>query len=55
MNEIKAIIFDLGKVVFDLSFERVLLSWSQSSGKSVEAIKNDFEFDTIQKHQFANA
>ena len=34
MTQIKAIIFDLGKVVFDLSFDRVFQSWADSPEKS---------------------
>lgn len=45
MSEIKAIIFDLGKVVFDLSFNRVFQSWGNASGISVDEIKGKFEFD----------
>jgi putative hydrolase of the HAD superfamily len=41
---IKLLIFDLGKVIFNLSFERVFLSWSRSSGKPIEHIKQNFSF-----------
>lgn len=47
MNEIKAIVFDLGKVVFDLSFDRVYQYWANSSGKQFEEIKKRFIFDDI--------
>ena len=43
----KAIIFDLGKVVFDLSFDRVFQSWATASGKSFDEIKNKFTFDNL--------
>lgn len=41
----KALVFDLGKVVFDLSFDRVFQSWAARSGKSFDAIKSRFAFD----------
>ena len=43
----KAIIFDLGKVVFDLSFDRVFQYWSDASGKPFGDIKGKFQFDYI--------
>lgn len=43
----KALIFDLGKVVFDLSFDRVFQSWASSSGKSFDEIKYRFAFDLL--------
>jgi putative hydrolase of the HAD superfamily len=45
MTNIKAIIFDLGKVVFDLSFDRAFHSWAKSSGLSFEELKSKFRFD----------
>lgn len=47
MTEIKSIIFDLGKVIFDLSFDRVFQSWATSSGRQFADIKNKFAFDNI--------
>jgi glucose-1-phosphatase len=47
MSIYNSLIFDLGKVVFDLSFDRVFQSWSISSGKHFNDIKNKFEFDTL--------
>jgi len=47
MDMIKAIIFDLGKVVFDLSFDRVFQSWANASGKTFQDIKNQFQFDEL--------
>lgn len=47
MTKYKAVIFDLGKVVFDLSFDRVLESWAIASGRQLIDIKNRFEFDEI--------
>lgn len=43
--ETKALIFDLGKVVFDLSFDRTFESWAKSSGKTVQEIRSGFAFD----------
>jgi epoxide hydrolase-like predicted phosphatase len=47
MTVFKAIIFDLGKVVFDLSFDRVFQSWANYSGKPFEEIKSNFLFDEL--------
>jgi len=44
---IKAIIFDLGKVIFDTSFDRCFDFWASASGKTFESIKNKFSFDSI--------
>jgi glucose-1-phosphatase len=44
---IKAIIFDLGKVIFDTSFYRCLEFWSKVSDKSFDEIKSKFSFDGI--------
>ena len=58
MTKTKAIIFDLGKVVFDLSFDRIFQSWSDSSGKSFEEIRSNFEFDSyfdwLEKNEISN-
>ena len=43
----KALIFDLGKVVFDLSFDRVFQFWADTSGKNYAEIKGRFRFDEI--------
>lgn len=45
MKAFEALIFDLGKVVFDLSFDRVFHFWAAASGQPVEAIKSKFQFD----------
>lgn len=45
MTEFKALIFDLGKVVFDLSFNRVFHSWANYSGRQFDDIKSKFQFD----------
>ena len=47
MNTYKAIIFDLGKVIFDLSFDRVFQYWSLASNKGIEELKDKFRFDSI--------
>lgn len=47
MTEFKALIFDLGKVVFDLSFDRVFQSWATSSSEQFEEIKSKFQFDQL--------
>ena len=45
MDTYKAIIFDLGKVVFDLSFDKVFQFWAHASGKPYAEIKTRFQFD----------
>lgn len=45
MDTYKAIIFDLGKVVFDLSFDRVFQFWANASGGQIDGIKSKFKFD----------
>lgn len=47
MNTYKAVIFDLGKVVFDLSFDRVFQFWAKASTKDVDEIKDKFQFDAV--------
>ena len=47
MTEYKALIFDLGKVVFDLSFDRVFQSWATLSNRHFDEIKNKFQFDQV--------
>ena len=47
MHNYKAIIFDLGKVVFDLSFDNIFQSWANASGKDFSEIKNRFLFDEV--------
>lgn len=47
MTNYKAIIFDLGKVVFDLSFDRVFQYWADVSGKKFTEIQSKFQFDNI--------
>jgi epoxide hydrolase-like predicted phosphatase len=45
MESYKALIFDLGKVVFDLSFDQVFQYWASASGQQADAIKDSFQFD----------
>lgn len=47
METYEALIFDLGKVVFDLSFDKVFQFWASASGQEVEAIKDRFQFDEL--------
>lgn len=47
MAAYKALIFDLGKVIFDLSFDRVFQFWANASGNNFDTIKNKFEFDEL--------
>ncbi|RZK29123.1 MAG: HAD family phosphatase [Hymenobacter sp.] len=47
METYEALIFDLGKVVFDLSFDRVFQFWASASGQQAEAIKDNFQFDSF--------
>lgn len=41
------IIFDLGKVVFNLSFDRTFQFWSTASGRQLDGIKSKFRFDGL--------
>ena len=47
MNIYKAVNFDLGKVVFDLSYDRVFQFWANVSGGHYDAIKSKFQFDDL--------
>ena len=47
MRTYQALLFDLGKVVFDLSFDRVFQYWAQASGRPVNELKAKFEFDEV--------
>lgn len=47
MPKFKAIIFDLGKVIFDLSFDRTFESWATNSGKQLDDIKSKFQFGEV--------
>lgn len=54
----EALIFDLGKVVFDLSFDQIFHSWAAASGQEAEAIKGYFQFgeifDAFEKGEISN-
>ena len=45
MTNVKAIIFDLGNVIINISFERVLKKWSKITGLPIESIIHNFQFD----------
>jgi len=47
MNTYKALIFDLGKVVFDLSFDRIFHFWAAASGQAASTIRDCFFFDAL--------
>lgn len=47
MTPCKALIFDLGKVVFDLSFDRVFQAWAKASSKQADELKATFQFDEL--------
>lgn len=47
MNSYQSIIFDLGNVVFDVSFDRVFQSWANASGQPFDQIKANFKFDGL--------
>lgn len=47
MTIYKALIFDLGKVVFDVSFDNTFQYWANLSGKPFDEIKNNFKFDAF--------
>jgi FMN phosphatase YigB (HAD superfamily) len=47
MTSYKALIFDLGKVVFDLSFDQVFQTWAAASNRQVDELKAKFKFDEV--------
>ena len=47
MHIYKGIIFDLGKVVFDLSFDRTFQYWATASDSQFDDINNKFQFDNL--------
>ena len=52
MQKMKVLVFDLGNVVFECSFDEVMQSWSRSSGKTMEALRDRFQFDFMyEKHE----
>jgi epoxide hydrolase-like predicted phosphatase len=58
MAAYKALIFDLGKVVFDLSFDNVFRFWASASGQQADALKSKFQFadlfDEFEKGKVSN-
>lgn len=44
-NPIRALIFDLGKVVFDFSFDAALTSWAQAAGLHVDELSARLVWD----------
>lgn len=58
MSAYKALIFDLGKVVFDLSFDNVFRFWASASGQQADALKSRFQFaglfDEFEKGEVSN-
>lgn len=47
MPAYKALVFDLGKVVFDLSFDRVSQAWATAANAPCEAFQNTLKFDAL--------
>jgi epoxide hydrolase-like predicted phosphatase len=47
MSTYKALIFDLGKVVFDYSFPEAFAHWAKVSGKTKEDIEKHFEYGPV--------
>jgi glucose-1-phosphatase len=41
----KVLLFDLGKVVFDVSFELTYAYWAEASGQELDQIRDRFNFD----------
>ena len=52
MNAVKALLFDLGGVVINIDFDRVLRHWATISALSFAELKSTFHFDTAyQRHE----
>jgi glucose-1-phosphatase len=47
MTAYKALVFDLGKVVFDLSFDRVFHAWATAANAPHDALQSTFRFDAL--------
>ena len=45
MNKYKALIFDLGKVIFEVSFEMAYAYWGKVGGLDSETVRKRFHFD----------
>jgi putative hydrolase of the HAD superfamily len=46
-NKYQSIIFDLGNVIINISFDKIFEYWAQVSGREVQEIKQKFEFDDV--------
>lgn len=52
LNEIEALLFDLGGVVIDVDFDRVFSHWSLCVNQDFETIKTRFKFDSYyERHE----
>lgn len=47
INHYQAIIFDLGNVIINISFDKIFEYWARVSGRQVKEIKQKFEFDDV--------
>ena len=47
MTKIKAIVFDLGKVIFDLSYEQVIAYWAEKANKDYQELLDGFVYNDI--------
>lgn len=47
MHNIKAIVFDLGKVIFDLSYEQVIAYWAEKANKNYQEFLDGFVYNDI--------
>ena len=51
-SDIEAVIFDLGGVVIDIDFQRVLDAWQSEAGKAIELTPRDLaSFDVYHRHE----
>lgn len=52
MNEIRALLFDLGGVIVELDWNRVFEHWARHGGKDAAALRERFSFDEpYQRHE----
>lgn len=49
MSDIKAIIFDIGNVLFPIDFDEAFRAWGKLTGLSFEQVKTRFQFDEVHK------
>lgn len=47
MNPYQAIVFDLGNVVFGISFDRTFQYWATAAGRSLAEVQQRFRFDEL--------